>query len=151
MDMDRRNVLAGLAYVGMSAACTYHLTDPILARELAADQVLHPFTRSLLERAIRAGNALDRSRVERGIRQRSVSLGRSDRPVIKWMPDPQAAFDRLCRYGLVDLLRMENATFWRVESCPAMDGEALERWCAVRRLAVEELRPDDHDRALIAP
>jgi hypothetical protein len=27
----------------------------------------------------------------------------------------------------------------------------LERWCVLRRLATEGLRPDDHDRTLMAP
>jgi hypothetical protein len=32
-----------------------------------------------------------------------------------------------------------------------MDEETLDRWCVVRRLATEGLRPDEHDRALMAP
>jgi hypothetical protein len=153
MDTNRRKFLAaGLACAGMAGlAGTYRLTDLIATRDPATSQGLHPFTQSLLERASRTGNVVDRSRVERVIHQRADSLGCSCRPVIKWLPDPQAAFDRLCRYGLVDLLQMKNATFWREGMCPAMDEETLERWCVVRRLATEELRPDDHDRALMAP
>ena len=32
-----------------------------------------------------------------------------------------------------------------------MDEEILDRWCAIRRLANDVLRPDEHDRALMAP
>jgi len=145
MDMDRRNLLAGgLVYAGLAA---YPVADSIAV----IDQGPHPFTRSLLERAARAGNAVDRPEVERVIRQRAELVGESRRPIIKWLADPQAAFDRLRSSGLADLLQMENATFWREAGCPAMDEETLDRWCVVRRLANDVLRPDEHDRALMAP
>ena len=51
------------------------------------------------------------------------------------MPGPQAAFDHLSRHGLTNLLQMENAAFWRQSSCPEMDEEILDRWCAISRLA----------------
>ena len=63
----------------------------------------------------------------------------------------QAAFDHLSGHGLTNLLQMENATFWREAGCPVMDEETLDRWCVVRRLATEALRPDDHDHVLRAP
>jgi hypothetical protein len=98
MEMDRRNLLAGgLAYVGVAGLpCTVARGDPSI------DQGPHPFTRSLLERAARAGNAVDRSKVERVIRRRADLFGRSDPPVIKWLPDPQAAFDHLRRYRVTE-------------------------------------------------
>jgi hypothetical protein len=147
MDLDRRSLLAGgLAYVGMAGLpCTVATGDP------AIDQVPHPFTRSLFERAFRAGIALDRLEAERVIRQRAELLGRSHPPVIKWLPGPQAAFDHLSRQGLTSLLQMESATFWRQPDGLDIDQETLDRWCVVRRLATEVVRPDDHDRALMAP
>jgi hypothetical protein len=65
--------------------------------------------------------------VERVIRQRAGYLGHRLPPVIKWLPDPQAAFDHLSRYRLANLLEMENATFWREAGCPVMDEETLDR------------------------
>ena len=149
MEMDRRNFLTGgLAYVGVAGLpCTVQAS--IAAG--ATHSGLHPFTRLLVEQAFRAGNAVDRLEVERVIRQRAELVGDSRPPVIKWLPDPQTAFDHLRRYEFNDLLQMENATFWRGVGCPAMDGETLDRWCVVRRLATEGLRPDDHDRVLMAP
>jgi len=149
--MDRRSFLArALAYVGM-AGVPYTSQASIAVGDLATRSGLHPFTVSLLERAFRAENAVDRLEVERVIRRRAELLGRSDRLVIKWLPDPWIAFDHLRRYELNDLLQMENATFWREAGYPAMDEETLDRWCVVSRLATEGLRPDDHDRALMAP
>jgi len=147
MEMDRRNLLAGgLAYVGVAGLpCTVARGDS------AIDQGPHPFTRSLLERAVRAGSAVNRSEVERVILQRAELLGRCDPPVIKWLADPQSAFNHLRRYELTNLLQMENAAFWRQSGCPEMDEEILDRWCAISRLANDVLRPDEHDRALMAP
>jgi hypothetical protein len=55
---------------------------------------------------------VDRSKVERFIRRRAEYLGYPLPPVIKWLPGPQAAFDRLSsRHGLINLLQMENAAF----------------------------------------
>jgi hypothetical protein len=83
---------------------------------------------------------------------RAETLGYRKPPVIKWLPDPRWAFHYLRRYELADLLRMENATFWREEDLPAIeDNKILDRWCVTRRFATEALRPDDHDRAMMAP
>jgi hypothetical protein len=46
---------------------------------------------------------------------------------------------------------MKDASLWRAGDCPTVDEGALERWVAVRRLAVEAMSPDDHDQALMAP
>jgi hypothetical protein len=68
MDLDRRGLLAGgLAYVGLAG-----LPYTVATGDPAIDQGPHPFTRTLLERTVRAGSALDRSKVERFIRQRRV-------------------------------------------------------------------------------
>jgi hypothetical protein len=153
MDIDRRSFLTnGLACAGQAVLPgRYPIAGFDSADDLAAIFGLHPFTVSLLERVAGAGSAVDRAKVERVIRQRARYLGHRLPPIIKWLPGPQAAFDHLSRHGLTNLLQMENAAFWRNEAYPAMDEETLDRWCVVRRLATEGLRPDDHDRALMAP
>jgi hypothetical protein len=153
MDMDRRSFLTGgLACAGLAVLPGKHLVAGFnSADDLAAIFGLHPFTVSLLERVAGARSAVDRSKVERLIRQRARYLGHRLPPVIKWLPSPQAAFDHLSGHGLTNLLQMENATFWREAGCPVMDEETLDRWCVVRRLATEALRPDDHDHVLRAP
>jgi hypothetical protein len=153
MDIDRRSFLTGgLACAGLAVLPgKYPVADFISADDLAAIFGLHPFTVSLLERVAGARSAVDRSKIERFIRQRAEYLGHRLPPVIKWLPGPQAAFDHLSRHGLTNLLQMENAAFWRQSSCPEMDDEILDRWCAISRLANDALRPDEHDRALMAP
>jgi hypothetical protein len=125
MDIDRRKFLTGgLACAGMAVLPGKH---PVAgfnsADDLAAVFGLHPFTVSLLERSAGARSAVDRSKVERFIRQRARYLGHRLPPVIKWLPGPQAAFDHLSRHGLTNLLQMENASFWRQSGCPEMDEE----------------------------
>jgi hypothetical protein len=153
MDIDRRSFLTGgLACAGLAVLPgKYPVAGFSSADHLAAIFGLHPFTVSLLERVAGARSAVDRPKVERFIRQRAGYLGHRLPPVIKWLPGPQAAFDHLSRRGLTNLLRMENAALWRQTSCPEMDEEILDRWCAISRLANEVLRPDEHDRALMAP
>jgi hypothetical protein len=153
VDIDRRSFLTGgLACAGLAVLPgKYPVAGLDSADDLAAAFGLHPFTVSLLERVVRAESAVDRPKVERFIRQRAEYLGHSLPPVIEWLPDPQAAFDHLSRHGLPNLLQMENAAFWRQSSCPEMDEEVLDRWCAISRLANDVLRPDEHDRALMAP
>ena len=115
MDMDRRSFLTGgLACAGLAALPRKHpVADFISADDLAAIFGLHPFTVSLLERVAGARSVVDRSKVERFIRQRARYLGHRLPPVINWLPGPQAAFDHLSRHGLTNLLQMENAAFWR--------------------------------------
>jgi hypothetical protein len=153
MDMDRRSLLAG----GLVCACmaglpdTFRLIEPVKEPDPVPEFELHPFTRSLIDTVSRSDHDFDLLRVERLIRLRAETLGYHKPPVIKWLPDSRAAFDYLRRYELADLLRMENATFWREEDLPAIeDDQILDRWCVTRRFATEALRPDDHDRALMA-
>ena len=48
--------------------------------------------------------------------------------------------------------RHQVGSVWRVRrSCPACNEDAFERSFRVRQLASEILRPDDHDRILMAP
>jgi hypothetical protein len=153
MDMDRRSFLTGgPAFAGLAVLPgEYPVAGFNSVNDLAATFGLHPFTVSVLERAAGAWSAVDRAKVERVMHQRAEYLGHRLPPVITWLPGPQAAFDYLSRHGLANLLRMENAAFWRQSGCPEMDEEILDRWCVVRRLATEGLRPDEHDRALMAP
>lgn len=153
VDIDRRSFLTGgLACAGLAVLPgKYPVADFNSADDLAAIFGLHPFTVSLLERVAGAPSAVDRPKVERFIRQRAEYLGHRLPPVIKWLPGPQAAFDHLSRHGLTNLLQMENAAFWQQSSCREMDEEILDRWCAIRRLANDVLRPDEHDRALMEP
>jgi hypothetical protein len=153
MGIDRRSFLTGgLASAGLAVLPDgFPFAGVTSVDDLATTFGVHPFTVSLLDRVAGARSAVDRSEVERVIRQRADYLGHPLPPVIKWLPHPQAAFDHLSRHRLTDLLEMENATFWREAGCPVMDEETLDRWCVVRRLATEGLRPDDHDRALMAP
>jgi hypothetical protein len=154
MDIDRRRVLAGgLAYVGMAGQPDiFRLIEAVKEPDPAPEFELHPFTRSLIDTVSRSDHDFDLLRVERLIRLRAETLGYRKPPVIRWLPDSRAAFDYLRRYELADLLRMENATLWREEDLPAIkDDTILDRWCVTRRFATEALRPDDHDRALMAP
>jgi hypothetical protein len=153
MELDRRSFLTGgLACAGLAVLPgKYPVADFISADDLAAIFGLHPFTVSLLGRVAGAPSAVDQSKVERFIRQRAEYLGHRRPPVIKWLPGPQAAFDHLSLQALADVLQMQNAAFWRQSGCPEMDEEILDRWCAISRLANDVLRPDEHDRALMAP
>jgi hypothetical protein len=114
MDIDRRSFLTGgLACAGLAVLPSkYPVAGFNSADDLAAIFDLHPLTVSLLERVAGARSAVDRSKVERFIRRRAEYLGYPLPPVIKWLPGPQAAFDRLSsRHGLINLLQMENAAF----------------------------------------
>jgi hypothetical protein len=112
----------------------------------------HQLTRSLIEQARRAGTATDRvdtDAIERVIRQTAEASGGP--PVIKWMPSPADAFDHLRKLNSSDL-GTSLAALWRVRrSCPPRNEDAFERSFRVRQLASEILRPDDHDRTLMAP
>jgi hypothetical protein len=101
MEIDRRSFLTGgLACAGLAVLPgKYPVADLVSTDDLAAIFGLHSFTVSLLERVARARSAVDRSKVERFIRQRAEYLGHRLPPVIKWLPGPQAAFDHLSRHG----------------------------------------------------
>jgi hypothetical protein len=152
--MDRRSfLLGGIAAAGMAGLPdTLVLIHSVHGIDSAPEFELHPFTRSLIETASESDHDFDLLRVERLIGLRAETLGYHGPPVIKWLPDPRSAFDYLSRYELADLLRMENATFWREEDPPAIkDDTILDRWCVTRRFATEALRPDDYDQALMEP
>jgi hypothetical protein len=98
MDIDRRSFLTGgLACAGLAVLPGKHpVADFNSTDDLAAIFGLHPFTVSLLVWVARARSAVERTAVEWFIRQREY-LGHPLPPVIKWLPDPRAAFDHLSR------------------------------------------------------
>jgi hypothetical protein len=83
MEIGRRELLVGAASLSLVNLVRPPGPSSSAGEEPApTDQQWHPLTRSLLDRASRAGQRLDRSRVERIIREVSEEHGR---PVIKWM------------------------------------------------------------------
>jgi len=126
MEIDRRSFLTGgLACAGLAVlAGTYPVAGFISVDDLAADYGLHPFTVSLLERVAGARSAVDRSKVERFIRQRARYLGHPLPPVIKWLPGPQAAFDHLSRHGFLEryLERLVHKTASQYDQIVYIDG-----------------------------
>ena len=75
----------------------------------------HPLTFSLIRRAevVSSGpRNVDTSQIERVIAETSASQGSAETPVIKWFPDPFAAFAHLKDYGLNELLKMAPTTLW---------------------------------------
>jgi hypothetical protein len=144
MDIDRRRLLAstaGLALTGLVGA--------------ADARRLHPLTRSLLDRARRAGGAPrppDTARIERVIRDLADASGRADKPVIKWLPDPFAAHDFLSSRGLDELLRIGTAEIWRRRAPSAPFGDrSLDLSFVLRGLVADIVGVEDHDKVLMAP
>jgi hypothetical protein len=150
MDIGRRGLLAGAVTLSLARlASSLGTSPPRDEMPVSMDHRWHPLTRSLLDRANRAGQKLDRSRVERIIHEVSEEHGR---PVIKWMESPARAFEHLSRYPLGELMQMGTARFWPAPPPFATTNEDAAElsfelyWRATRALRVEE-----HDRALMAP
>jgi hypothetical protein len=147
MELDRRQVL-------LTVAMTLATGRARAGAERPEDELAecHQLTRSLIERARRAStaaNRVDADAIERIIRRMVEASG--GLPVIKWMPSPADAFDHLRRLKSSDL-GTGLAALWRVRrSRPPCTEDAFERSFRVRQLASEILRPDDHDRILMAP
>jgi hypothetical protein len=150
MDIVRRELLAGAASLGL-ATLAGHL-GPIPARAeypTQPDLQWHPLTRSLLDRANRAGQQLDRPRVERIVR---VLAGEHGRPVIKWMDTPGRAFEHLLRYPLDELAQMPTAQFWQFAPPVSASSEDEEDHSIELYLhATRVLRVEEHGRSLLAP
>jgi hypothetical protein len=109
----------------------------------------HPLTRSLLDRAGRAEQRLDRPRVERIIHEVAEEHGR---PVIKWMEDPARELQHLSRYPLSELVQMPTTRLWlSPPSVTATNEEAAERAFDLYWHATQALRVEEHGRALMAP
>jgi hypothetical protein len=147
MELDRRQVLFTVAM-----ALATGRARAGAGRSEAELPECHQLTRSLIERARRANtatNRVDTDAIERVIRRTAEPFGSP--PVIKWMATPADAFDHLRRLNPSELGK-SLAVLWRAgRSYPACNEDAFERSFRVRQLASEILRPDDHDRILMAP
>jgi hypothetical protein len=144
MDIDRRRLLSATAGMILTG-----LVGPAEASHW------HPLTRSLLDRARRAGSApepADTARIERVILDLADASGRAYRPVIKWLPDPFAAHDHLSEYGLDELLQMGTAEIWRRRAPWAtFDDRSLDSSFILRGVIADIVGVEGHDRALMAP
>src|SRR3984957_19765517 len=150
MNIGRRELLAGATSLGLATmvrspgAITVRAEYPI-----AKAPRWHPLTQSLLDRANRAGQQVDRSRVERLIQE---VAGEHGRPVIKWMDTPGRAFEYLLRFPLDELAQMPTAQFWPFPPpVSAASGDEEERSVELYLHATQVLRVEEHGRTLLAP
>jgi hypothetical protein len=150
MDIGRRELLVGSASLGLSTMVRSLGLSPAWAEyPPQPDRRWHPLTQSLLDRANRAGHQVDRSRVERIVREVS---GEHGRPVIKWMDTPGRAFEHLLRYPLDELAQMPTAQFWPFPPpVSAASGDAEECSVELYLHATRVLRVEEHGRSLLAP
>jgi hypothetical protein len=150
MDIGRRDLLAGVAGLGLSTVVGSLVVIPAETEHVAPPRRRwHRLTQSLLDRAGRAGHRIDRSRVERIVRELA---GEHGRPVIKWMDTPGRAFEHLLRYPLDELVQMPTAQFWPfAPSISVANEDAEERSVVLYLHATQVLRVEEHSRALMAP
>jgi hypothetical protein len=150
MDVGRRELLVGTATLGLSAIVDSPVVISAETEDLApSGRPWHPLTQSLLDRANRAGQQVDRSSVEGIIRDLAGERGR---PVIKWTDTPGRAFEYLLRYPLDGLAQMPTAQFWPYPSFVSVANEdAEERSIGLYLHATRVLRVEEHGRALLAP
>jgi hypothetical protein len=147
MELDRRQAILSVA---MALVARPARAKP--ERPEAELPECHRLTRSLIERARRAStatNRVDTDAIERVIRRTAGASG--SQPVIKWMVSPTEAFDHLRKLDSSDL-GTGLAALWRFKrSRLPRNEDAFERSFRVRELASDILRPDEHDRTLMAP
>ena len=149
MVIGRRELLAGAVTLSLARLAHSQGLGPPGNEPGSTDHRWHPLTRSLLDRASRAGQRLDRPRVERVIHEVSEE---HRRPVIKWIGNPTRAFEHLSRYPLGDLIQMGTARFWTVPPLfTATNDDAAERSFELYWHATQVLRVEEHERALMAP
>jgi hypothetical protein len=150
MEIGRRELLAGAVTLSLTRLATSLGAGPAGDQmPVSTDHRWHPLTRSLLDRASRAGRRLDRPRVERMIHDVSVEHGR---PVIKWMESPARAFEHLTRYGFGEVMQTGTAKLWPVPPpFPTRNEEADDLAFELYWHATDVLRVREHDRALMAP
>jgi hypothetical protein len=120
VDIDRRGLLSVTACLALTELVGPALAHPPPAGtdEEGNPHSWHRITRSLLDRARRTGSVhepVDTAGVQRIVHDMTDARSRANRPVIKWLADPSAAFDHLGRYSLDALLQMESANLWRRE------------------------------------
>jgi hypothetical protein len=150
MEIGRRQFLAGSASLGLASMVGHLGPIPVRAEyPIQPDLQWHPLTQSLLERASRAGQRLDRRRVERLIQG---VAGEHGRPIIKWMDTPGRAFEHLLRYPLDEHAQMPTARFWPFPPIMSVANEdAAERSVELYLHATRVLRVEDHGQSLLAP
>src|ERR1700759_2532410 len=134
MEIERRDFLAGVIGIGL-AGLTGSVGSNVHTGDL--NTRWHPLTRSLLRRARRVSQQLDRGRIERIVHEVSEVPGR---PVIKWMDCAQSAFKHLSRYSVDELSQMPIARLWPAPPrFPDHDDDAVEpsvELCVVARRLV---------------
>ena len=149
MELDRRQALLAFAMTLATGRARAGAERPE-----AEMPECHQLTRSLIERARRAStatNRVDTDTIDRLIHQTADRAAIDSPPVIKWMASPADAFDHLRKLNSSDL-GTSLAALWRIrQACPPRDEEAFERSFRVRQWASDILRPDEHDRILMAP
>ena len=142
--------MAGAVSLGLSAMVGSLVVTLAEPEDLGpSGRPWHPLTQSLLDRANRAGQQVDGSRVEGIIRDLA---GEHGRPVIKWMDTPGRAFEYLLRYPLEELVQMPTAQFWPFPPIvSAANKDAEERSVELYLHTTRVLRVEEHGRALMAP
>jgi hypothetical protein len=150
MEIGRRGLLVGVASLSLpKLSWPLGATPPVEERPIPTHQGWHPLTRSLLDRAGRAGHQVDRFLVERAIHEVAKARPKHRPLIINWLETPTEAFEHLSRYGRDELLRMRAASFWRgTRPFAATDSE---RSFDLYNHARDVLRVDEHDLALMAP
>jgi hypothetical protein len=150
MEIGRRELLGGAVTLSLARlASSLGTSPPRDEMPVSMDHRWHPLTQSLLDRARRAGQRLDRPRVERIVHEVAEEHGRL---IIKWMENPTRAFEHMSRYGLDELVQMGTARFWSApRPFPVTDEGTAERSFELNWRATQLLRVDEHDRALMAP
>jgi hypothetical protein len=124
MKIGRRELMVGVATLSL-ATLAGSLNSDHADDAVTSNRPWHPLTRSLLDRAAHAGRRVDRPRLERIVRE---VAGERGRPVIKWMDDPDRAFEHLRRYPLNELVQMPIAGFWPAPPLgPVQEYAELER------------------------
>jgi len=150
MDIGRRDLLVGSASLGLSTMVGPLVVIPAETEDLGpSGRRWRPLTQSLLDRANRAGQQVDRSRVERIIRDLAGEHGRL---IIKWMDTPDSAFEHLLRYPLDQLAQVPTAQFWPfAPSVSFVSGDEEDHSVELYLHATQLLRVEEHGRALLAP
>jgi hypothetical protein len=153
MEIGRRDLLVGVGSLSLARIGLPLSADPGPEEgPTRTDQGWHTLTRSLLDRAGRAGQRTDRFLVERAIHEITEARPEHRPLVIKWLETPTRAFEHLSRYGLDELVRMRAASFWRgPRPLPSMVKGNPERSFDLYHHAANALRVEEYDLALTAP
>jgi hypothetical protein len=153
MEIGRRDLLVGVGKLSLARIGLPLSADPGPEEgPTRTDEGWHPLTRSLLDRAGRAGQRTDRFLVERAIHEIAEARPEHRQLVIKWLETPTRAFEHLSRYGLDKLVRMRATSFWCGPlPAPVMGQDNPERSFDLYHHAANALKVEEHDLALTAP